>query len=300
MAFVRTFLFLVTAITAVGAMLAHPHERGIGIQAAAPEPAAERGHAPGAYQAAIHISGKIGSRPAGGRGERRAHAYTAKRFLAAGLDVSAPRFRVPGRGRSRNVIGVLETPRECLVVLVAHADSVPPGPGANDNASGVGALIGLAPRLAKLEPTCDVWLVASGSEERVVIGTGFHVGAAALVRTIRRRGRARDLRLALSVDMVGRGKRFYLRSPRPRVRRGVEGRVLAAARRAGVRVRWARDSGQGNSDHRELELAGMPAAVLQAWRGTDRCHHERCDRTGRLQQGALRRVQRLLEALISA
>ncbi|MGZ5358646.1 MAG: M28 family metallopeptidase, partial [Solirubrobacterales bacterium] len=210
-----------------------------------------------AKQAARHIAGRIGSRPAGGRGERRAHAYVAKTFRAAGLAVTTPGFRVPGRGRSHNVIGELDTPRDCLVIVMAHTDSVPPGLGANDNASGVGVLVGLATRLAGLDPPCDVWLVATGAEERVVIGTDYHVGAAALVKTVRSRGRAGDLRLALSVDMVGRGRRFYLRSPQPSTRPGVEEAVLAAAERAGVTVRWARDSGSGNSDHRELELAGL-------------------------------------------
>jgi alkaline phosphatase isozyme conversion protein len=251
-----------------------------------------------AMRAALHVSGRIGSRPAGGRGERRAHAYVAERFAAAGLEVSSPGFRVPGRGRSRNVIGELDTPRDCLTIVMAHADSVPPGLGANDNASGVGVLVGVAPRLAALDPPCDVWLVATGAEERVVIGTGYHVGAAALVKTIRSRGRAADLRLALSVDMVGRGRRFYLRSPHPSTRPGVEEVVLAAAKRAGVSVRWARDSGQGNSDHRELELAGLPAAVLESWRGEDACHHEGCDRPGRLQSGALARAERIAAELL--
>ena len=267
---------------------------------------------PSAYQAAVHISGRIGSRPAGGRGERRAHAYVEKRFRKAGLDVDVARFRVPGRGRSRNVIGMLETsgapgreaeeaPRGdgCLQLLMAHTDSVPPGTGANDNASGVGVLVALAPKLAKLDPPCDVWLVATGAEEREVIGTGYHVGAAALVRTVKNRGRGGDLRYALSVDMVGRGKRFYLRSPRPSTRAGVEGQVLAAARRAKVTVRWARDSGDGNSDHREFELAGLPATVIQVWRGHDPCHHEGCDRPRRLQKGAVNRALRLAREVVS-
>ncbi|MDP9188264.1 MAG: M28 family metallopeptidase, partial [Actinomycetota bacterium] len=205
----------------------------------------------------------------------------------------------PGRGRSRNVIGVLDTPRECLTILMAHTDSVPPGLGANDNASGLGVLIGLAPALAKLDPPCDVWLVATGAEERVVIGTGYHVGAAALVKTVKSQGRAGDLRFALSVDMVGRGKRFYLRSPQPATRPGVEGEVLAASSRARVTTRWARDSGDGNSDHREFELAGLPAAVIEVWRGEDRCHHEGCDRPARIQKGAVTRVQRILEELVA-
>ena len=274
----------------VGGQAPSPPSSGKARQAAA---------ADSAYRAALKVSRGIGSRPAGSRGERRAHAFVARRFAAAGLTVSEPGFRVPGRGRSRNVIGAFETPAECLLVLMAHTDSVPPGPGANDNASGVGALVALAPRVAGLSPACDVWLVATGAEERVVIGTGYHVGSAALVRTIREAGRADDLRLALSVDMVGRGKRFYLRSPQPSPRPGVEGGILDAARAAGVRVRWARDSGQGNSDHREFELSGLPAAVIQVWRGFDRCHHEACDRPGRLQKGALNRVGRVLDRLLA-
>jgi aminopeptidase YwaD len=251
-------------------------------------------------QAARHISGRIGSRPAGGRGERRAHAYVREQFEAAGLITSTPGFRVPGRGRSRNVIGEIDTPGDCLTIVMAHTDSVPPGTGANDNASGVGVLVALAPRLAKLDPPCDVWLVATGAEERVVIGTGYHVGSAALVKTVGNRGRRADLRFALSVDMVGRGKRFYLRSPQPSTRPAVEGKVLAAAKGAGVTVRWARDSGTGNSDHREFELAGMPAAVLEVWKGIDPCHHEGCDRVGRLQGPALNRALRVVRQLLDS
>jgi hypothetical protein len=268
--------------------------------AGAPDGSSAAAGQPSAYEAAIHVAGKIGSRPAAGRGERRAHAYAADRFRAAGLTVTTPSFGVPGRGRSRNVIGALDTPATCLKILMAHTDSVPPGVGANDNASGVGVLIGLAPKLESLKPECDVWLVATGAEERVVIGTGYHVGSAALVKTVQGQNRGGDLRFALSVDMVGRGKRFYLRSPQPSTRPGVEGEVLAASGRAGVTTRWARDSGDGNSDHREFELAGLPAAVIEVWRGEDRCHHEGCDQPGRLQKGAVSRVQRILEQLIAA
>jgi hypothetical protein len=250
------------------------------------------------YEAAIQISKGIGSRPSASANEARAHRYVGREFGDAGLQVSVDPFRVPGRGRSRNVIGVLDTPASCLEILMAHTDSVPPGLGAVDNASGVGVLVGLAPRLAALKPDCDVWLVATGSEERVVIGTGYHVGAANLVKYVKAAGRATDLRFALSVDEVGRGRRFTLRSPQPAIRPGVEGQMLAAANRAGVVLRWGRDSGQGNSDHREFELAGLPGAVIEVWRGIDPCHHEACDRPGRLQKPALNRVLRIAEQLV--
>lgn len=288
------------AIAAAGLVAAATLVAATGGGSAEPVPSGShaRGARPSAHQAALHISGKIGSRPAGGRGERRAHDYVAGQFRAAGLEVTVSPFRVPGRGRSRNVIGALETPHQCLIVLMAHTDSVPPGLGAVDNASGVGVLVGLAPGLAAPNPPCDVWLVATGAEERVVIGTSYHVGAAALVKTVRNGGREGDLRFALSVDEVGRGRRFYLRSPQPSTRPAVVGAILGAAGRAGVTVRWARDSGQGNSDHREFELAGLPGAVIEVWKGIDPCHHEDCDRPGRIQKGALNRVQAVVEEVV--
>jgi hypothetical protein len=255
---------------------------------------------PTPYQAAVHLSGKIGSRPSTSRNERRAHDYVARQFRAAGLDVQISSFRVPGRGQSRNVVSKLDTPASCLRILMAHTDSVPPGHGAIDNASGVGVLVGLAPELASLKPDCDVWLVATGSEERQVTGLPYHAGSAALVRQVKSEGRVGDLRFALSLDEVGLGRRFYLRSPEPAIRDGVEGAVLAAAHRAAVTVHWARDSGTGNSDHREFELAGLPAANLEVWRGVFPCHHMACDRPRLLQKPALNRALRVAEEVIRA
>jgi hypothetical protein len=264
---------------------------------AAPDPPGAP-EAPSPYKAAVHLSGKIGSRPSASANERRAHRYVAQQFRAAGLDVSMNRFRVPGRGRSQNVVGKLDGSGRCLVILMSHTDSVPPGHGAIDNASGVGVLVGLAPRLAGLQPGCDVWLVATGSEEREVTGLSYHAGAAALVKQVRAEDRAGDLRFALSLDEVGLGRRFYLRSPAPAVRGGVESAILGASGRAGVTVHWSRDSGTGNSDHREFELAGLPGAVLEVWKGVFACHHMACDRARLLQKPALRRALRVAEEVV--
>jgi Peptidase family M28 len=255
--------------------------------------------APSAYEAALHLSGKIGSRPSASKNERRAHQYVARQLRAAGLTVEVDPFRVPGRSQSRNVVGKLDVPGSCLLILMAHTDSVPPGHGAIDNASGVGVLVGLAPELAALQPACDVWLVATGSEERQVTGLPYHSGAAALVKQVKGEGRAADLRFALSVDEVGLGKRFYLRSPAAGVRAGVEGEILGASRRAGVTVRWSRDSGTGNSDHREFELAGLPGAVLEVWKGVFPCHHMACDRPRLLEKPAMKRALRIAEEVVS-
>ena len=172
---------------------------------------------------------RAGPRPAGSAAERRAHARVEKRFKAAGLRIGHDRFRVPGHGRSRNVVGIYDTPADCLVVLTAHTDSVPPAPGADDNASGVGTLVALAPRLATIRPACDVWLIATGAEERPYTGQADHLGARAAVPRVKRR--AKDLRFVLSLDEVGRGTTFHLRSAANRAR--VEGKIVKRRPRRG-------------------------------------------------------------------
>jgi aminopeptidase YwaD len=240
-----------------------------------------------AHRGAVRIA-KLGPRPAASRAEGRAHTVVKRAFRRAGLRVAVQRFRVPGHGRSRNVIGSFRTPRSCLRIVMAHIDTGPLGPGANDNASGVGVVMALAPRLRRIRPACDVWLVATGAEERGYTRARDHLGALALARRVRARRLRRRLRWALSLDEVGRGRGFWLRSPVPHPRRGVEGELLRAARRVGASVRWVRDAGSGNSDHREFQLLGLPAAKLGVGVGGEPCRERACDRLSRLSGDALR------------
>ena len=283
----------VIAAMGAAALLAGP-----GPPAGETAPAAAQ-KAKGAYGDAIRIA-SIGARPAAGRGERRAHRVVADRFRSSGLAVAVQRFGVPGRGRSRNVIGVFQTPRRCLRIVMAHTDTTPAGPGANDNASGVGVVMTLARRLERVRPGCDVWLVATGAEERVYTGSPDHLGALALVRRVRARGLSARLRWALSLDEVGRGRDFWLRSPASGVRPRVEGALLRAARRESVPVRWVRDETTGNSDHREFELAGLPAAKLGVGAAGEPCRHTACDLTPRLEAGAFSRARRTVERALHA
>jgi Zn-dependent M28 family amino/carboxypeptidase len=222
----------------------------------------------------------------------------ARAFRAAGLRVAVQRVPVPGRGGSRNVIGVLDPPRTCLRIVMAHTDTAAGAPGANDNASGLGVLAALAGRLRRIGPGCDVWLAATGAEERVYTGSPDHLGALALARRARARGGERRLRFALSLDEVGGDRPFWLRSPVPGPRRGVEGALLRAARRARVPVSWVRDEGSGNSDHREFELLGLPGLKLGVGAGGEPCRHMPCDRPSRLDHTSLRLARRVAEAAL--
>ncbi len=263
--------------------------RGRAARARSPPPAA-------AYDFAVRLA-NAGPRPAASAAERSAHALVAARFRQAGLRVGFERFTVPGKGRSRDVIGIRDSPNSCLVIAMAHADTVPPAPGADDNASGVGTIAALAPALAKgPTPECDVWLVSTGAEERIYTGQPDHRGATALVNRLRRTNRLRDVRLALSLDEVGRGRRFELRSPVARERATVEQAILQAGRRQGVATTWQRDSDTGNSDHREFALAGAPAAKLGV--PDEPLRHTAGDTPNRLQKGAFARVLRVVWPLL--
>jgi aminopeptidase YwaD len=241
-----------------------------------------------------------GPRPAASAAEVRAQRYVAGRFRAAGLRVFEQDVEVPGRGSSRNVIGVLDTPRRCLRVVMAHSDTTPGAPGANDNASGLGVLAALAGRFDATDPRCDVWLVATGAEERTYTGSPDHLGALALARRARAHGARKRLRFALSLDEVGRDRPFWLRSPASVPRPKVEGALLAAAGRVGTPVSWVRDESTGNSDHREFELLGLPGAKLGSGAAGEPCRHRACDRSVRLRRGSLAQAQHLVQRALRA
>jgi Zn-dependent M28 family amino/carboxypeptidase len=264
----------------------------VALAAAAPVPA-------DAYGIATQIS-RWGPRPAASEREARAHRLVRRVFRRAELRVGEQEFRVPGRGRSRNVIGVYDTPRSCLRIVMAHTDTTPSAPGANDNASGVGVVASLAGRLRLIRPWCDVWLVVTGAEERVYTGSPDHIGALALARRARVHHAQRRLQWALSLDEVGRDRPFWLRSPVSAPRTRVENALLAAALRVGTPVSWVRDESTGNSDHREFELINLPAAKLGVGAGGEPCRHMACDRPSRLDPKSLVLARRMVAEALRA
>lgn len=81
------------------------------------------------------------------------------------------------------------------VLVAAHYDGPLGSPGADDNASGVAALLELARRWAQTPPKRPVWLVAFDQEEWGM------VGSAALARELK--SSSQRLHLMLSLEMLG-------------------------------------------------------------------------------------------------
>ncbi len=134
-------------------------------------------------------------------GNDRAAVFVRDAFVAAGLEPTYQSFEVASSSHvSRNVvarIGPSEGPR---VVVGAHYDACGALPGADDNASGVAALLELARLLAKDPPAGPVELVAFANEEPpdfATPGMGSVHHAAALV------GEGVEVKAMICLEMVG-------------------------------------------------------------------------------------------------
>ncbi|MEX5719917.1 M20/M25/M40 family metallo-hydrolase [Geodermatophilus maliterrae] len=96
-----------------------------------------------------------------------------------------------------NVIAQTDTGRTDRVVVVgAHLDSVPEGPGINDNGTGSAAILEIAEQLADVETRNAVRFAWWGAEESGLLGARHHVAQ------LDERGIA-DIALNLNFDMLG-------------------------------------------------------------------------------------------------
>ena len=222
----------------------------------------------------------FGARPAGSQNELRVHRLVAGRLEGLDYSVSVRSFGLPWGGRSRNVVG--RTGGAPRVVLLAHADGVRGTRAANDNASGVAALLQVA---AALRGRPGVIVAALGAEERIETRSRNHLGSASFVRGLTPSER-RSIRFAVSLDMVGVGTRLRVRGLEPRPNRSARLLIPGAS--------YLPDR-LGQSDHAELARAGIPAAWLQ-WR-EDRCWHSTCDTAGRV---SVRNLQAAIDVTLEA
>jgi Zn-dependent M28 family amino/carboxypeptidase len=212
---------------------------------------------------------------------------------AAGEDVTLF-LQVRGRteGSSRNVVAELAGKRREVIMMGGHLDSVPDGPGLNDNGSGTTVLVELALQLARRRPEATIRLGFWGAEEIGLVGSRHYV------RHLSARKR-RDLLVYLNFDMLGSpnaGRFVYgaagidpAAEQRSRV---VEGLFLRYFRSRGLQAETSR---VGASDHIPFRVADIATSGLftgagekmsgrqaRRFRGDagepfDACYHEPCD-----------------------
>jgi Zn-dependent M28 family amino/carboxypeptidase len=190
-----------------------------------------------------------------------------------------------------NVFAELPGRGDRVVMVGAHLDSVPAGPGMNDNASGSATILEVARQLAATRPAATVRFAWWGSEELGLLGSRHYLEQ--LGPSDRDR-----IALYLNLDMVGS----------PNVRRLVyDGTARGAPPGSRVIQQVLTDylRGQGlavgttslggGSDHAPFAAAGIPVGGLftgageaksrqdqeafggRAGEPADPCYHRRCD-----------------------
>ncbi|GGM30745.1 aminopeptidase [Deinococcus arenae] len=160
------------------------------------------------------------------------------------------------------------------VIYGAHLDSVPRAPGANDNASGVLAVLDLARRAAGTPDAERAWFVLFDGEELGLTGSRQFVKTYAYPME--------QTRVMVNLDMVGVNAQPLgvaatedllplIRAARPGLREFEDDPQS-------TRETFGRSAGQtGLSDHAPFKAVRIPAAFLH--RGVDRQYHTAQDTT---------------------
>nr|CBH37168.1 hypothetical membrane protein, peptidase M28 family [uncultured archaeon] len=161
------------------------------------------------YAHVVHLSKDIGCRVTGSHSNEMAGNYISQRFIEYGLNVRMQEFGFESRfcddceeisnGKNitgKNIIGILEGKSKKKIIIGAHYDTVPNAPGANDNAAGVGVLLGLAKSLSNKNLNHTLVFIAFDGEEHGLIGSSYYLENVENPETIE---------FMINIDSVGRG-----------------------------------------------------------------------------------------------
>jgi hypothetical protein len=171
----------------------------------------------------------------------------AKGTTKAKLDLRWENTSIP----IRNVIGTRpgESGDKAPVIIIGgHYDSVPEGPGANDNASGTAITIELARVLAKAYPKVEFRFIAFDGEELGLIGSRDYVNKLSSAEKTR-------ILAMINIDMVSVGQNMSVVGTNNLA--GIAKGVALDLGYRDVEVRGTNNAG-GGSDHASFAAAKIP------------------------------------------
>jgi Zn-dependent M28 family amino/carboxypeptidase len=212
---------------------------------------------------------------------------------------------------SYNVIAETETGRKDNVVMLgAHLDSVPEGPGINDNGTGSGTLLEAALQLGSSPKVSNAVRFGFWSaEEFGLVGSTYYVNSLSFEQQL-------DIALYLNFDMIGSPNAGYFAydgddsdhigaGPGPYGSAQIEKTFTDYLGARGVRTEGTDFTGR--SDYGQFIAVGIPSGGLDTgaevikteaqaakWGGTagiayDPCYHQACDTLGNVNRVALDR-----------
>jgi peptidase M28-like protein len=242
----------------------------------------------------------LDGRAAGSPGDLAARSYLAERFrciglVAGGSDGYAQPFTADGHPTA-NLIGYLpgrdEAVARDIIVVAAHHDHLGDGHlGANDNASGVAALLAIAQALHRAPPRRGVAFIAFGGEEAGLVGSAYFAAHPPAALPLDR------IVYDINLDMVG----SYAQAGAVAAMgtfRGLPATPIVEALAGARRGLHVATGGRGvGSDHEAFCQAGIPYVFF--WTPDRRCYHQRCDTTARLDTAHLAQIAELAGELVT-
>lgn len=263
----------------------------------------------------------LGGRETGTEGEKMAAQYIATRFEKIGLKPGGsnntwyqsfdfkynpnPHGGTGGEDRTgKNVLAYLDNGAATTVVIGAHYDHLGHGDfsslspndksihnGADDNASGIAALLHIAEHLktsAKAKKNNYLFMAFSG-EELGLVGSKAFVSNPTLDIT--------KVNYMLNMDMVGRLNLEKVLAVNGAGTSPVWKEALAAIKVGGIQAKTS-DSGVGPSDHTAFYLADKP--VLHFFTGQHTDYHKPSDDAEKINYEGLYDVSNYIIALIES
>lgn len=230
-------------------------------------------------------------RPVGSEGERAAVKYLEERFREMGYTVTLQPYTAADGKTGTNVIAVREAKKADadIFVLSAHHDSVPTAYGANDDASGVAALLAAAEALKDVQTDTELRFISFTDEENGKNGSRYYTSTLSSEEKERMVG-------DIQFDMLGG--------------LGTSGMAVCTA---DGEANWVSDllrqecpalelDAETASDHTAFQLAGVPAVLLMQ-DGQGYLYHSAADTVDQLDlwaiAGAVRTVIAAVEEIAS-
>jgi len=253
-------------------------------------------------KAALHddvaflASKALDGRAPGTDGDAKARALIVERFTCLGLAPAGDdggyeqAFTSDGGKPTANVIAKIAGTSDDIVIVSAHHDHLGHGHlGANDDASGVAALLAIAKASAQGEPpTRTLVFAAFGDEEDGMIGSGFFakhptIDLAHVVQFV-------------ELDMVGSHSSADLVAAMGAFKGFAARTLLDKHLKEFPHIHVSAGGVARGSDFEPFCKLGVPYAFF--WTPDHRCYHETCDTIDRLDLAHMIDIAKLAGALV--
>ena len=233
----------------------------------------------------------LDGRASGSEGDAAGRALIVARLDALGLRPTEQAFDDDAGHATANILAVLpgSDPDAGIVIVGAHHDHLGKKHlGANDNASGVAAMLAIADALHGTSPKRTIVFAAWGAEERGEEGSAYFVKhpTVELARVVE----------YINLDMVGSYSSRGFVAAMGTFRKLPATAMLEAGKKAYPKLSVGIGGRAERSDHEAFCEQGVPYVFF--WTPDARCYHETCDTSDKLDTAHMAQIAALAGDLV--